>query len=88
MDYYADDEIDWLSVHLVAKDQQRMKLKGKERIEAIKIMTARGFSVRHQAWLLCIMPDTMRSAATRAGIQLPWERPAAHWTLGYIDRRK
>lgn len=88
MDYYADDDIDWLSVHLVALDQQRMKLTGKERTEAIRLMSSRGIPASRQAWLLCMIADTVRSSAKRAGIKLPWETPPAHWSLGYMDRRK
>lgn len=90
MDYYADDSgIDWISVHQVAKDQQRMKLRRRERVEAIKIMSARGFSAAHQAWLLKMDPKSLRSFCKYNKLDyLPRERHPAHWTLGYVDRRR
>lgn len=79
-------EPDELAIKLVVLDGHRMKLKGEERTEAIRLMTERKVPSKIMAWRLCIHYETLRRAASRANITLPDKVKEAHWTYNYVEK--
>lgn len=80
-------ELDTIAINLVALDGHKMKLKGEDRLEAIRMMAARNVSRQHMAWRLGITVDSLERVVRGKNIKLPTTIQPAHWTVDYLERR-
>lgn len=70
-----------LSVALVARDGHRVRLRGQERIEAIRAMATAGHGSAAMADRLCITADQVSRIARQHGIAIPRFSP---WWMGLV----
>lgn len=77
-------ELDELAIKQVAIDGHHMKLKGDDRLEAIRWMAARGLFPQEMAMRLCIKTEYLQKIAREAKITLPKAITPVHWSYNYI----
>lgn len=76
-----------LTAALVAHDGARMALKGRERIEAIRLMARRGLGADVMALRLRTNTEVVSTAARRAGIRIPQVDKPGFYRIAYPGRR-
>lgn len=81
-------EPDELAARLVALDGYHMKLKGEDRLVAIRMMAQRRIPSKEMALRLKITVDHLRRLAKSAKIEIPKEVEPVHWSYNYIFARE
>lgn len=87
MSEWTEQDSITLTAALVAIDGARMALKGRERIEAIRLMARRGLSTEDMALRLRTSVHVVAQAASRAGIKIPRLDEPGFYRIAYPGRR-